>query len=73
PLGLPAVALGWAFHYFVGIVYGIILVVLAGTAWLTQPTFLPAFILRIVTVGAGWFLLAPGIGQRHGVRNRGRA
>ncbi|MET3520678.1 DUF2938 domain-containing protein [Mesorhizobium abyssinicae] len=56
------VALGWAFHYFVGIVYGIILVVLAGTAWLAQPTFLPAFVLGIVTVGAGWFLLAPGMG-----------
>ncbi|MER9790575.1 DUF2938 domain-containing protein [Mesorhizobium sp. M0213] len=54
--------LGWAFHYAVGIVYGIILVVLAGTAWLTAPTFLPAFILGIVTVGAGWFLLAPGMG-----------
>jgi hypothetical protein len=48
------VALGWAFHYFVGIVYGIILVVLAGTGWLSAPTFLPAFILGIVTVGAGW-------------------
>ncbi|TKB29836.1 MAG: DUF2938 domain-containing protein, partial [Mesorhizobium sp.] len=32
-------ALGWAFHYFVGIVYGIILVVLAGAAWLAAPTF----------------------------------
>ncbi|MFB9983458.1 DUF2938 domain-containing protein [Mesorhizobium kowhaii] len=56
------VALGWAFHYLVGIVYGIILVVLAGAAWLAAPTFLPAFILGIVTVGAGWFLLAPGLG-----------
>ncbi|ANN60236.1 hypothetical protein A9174_28390 [Mesorhizobium loti NZP2037] len=56
------VALGWAFHYFVGIVYGIILVVLTGTGWLAAPTFLPAFILGIVTVGAGWFLLAPGMG-----------
>ncbi|MER9327129.1 DUF2938 domain-containing protein [Mesorhizobium sp. M0488] len=55
-------ALGWAFHYFVGIVYGIILVVVAGASWLTVPTFLPAFILGIVTVGAGWFLLAPGMG-----------
>lgn len=55
-------ALGWAFHYFVGIVYGIILAVLAGAAWLAAPTFLPAFILGIVTVGAGWFLLAPGMG-----------
>ncbi|TJW07181.1 MAG: DUF2938 domain-containing protein [Mesorhizobium sp.] len=55
-------ALGWAFHYLVGIVYGIILVALAGTAWLAAPTFLPAFILGMVTVGAGWFLLAPGMG-----------
>lgn len=56
------VALGWAFHYAVGIAYGIILVLLAGTAWLAAPTFLPAFILGMVTVGAGWFLLAPGMG-----------
>jgi hypothetical protein len=56
------VALGWAFHYFVGIVYGVILVAIAGTEWLAAPTFLPAFILGIVTVGAGWFLLAPGMG-----------
>ncbi|MBZ9982836.1 MULTISPECIES: DUF2938 domain-containing protein [unclassified Mesorhizobium] len=55
-------ALGWAFHYFVGIVYGIILVVVAGAGWLVAPTFLPAFILGMVTVGAGWFLLAPGMG-----------
>lgn len=56
------VALGWAFHYLVGIVYGIILVAVAGAGWLAAPTFLPAFILGIVTVGAGWFLLAPGMG-----------
>ena len=55
-------ALGWAFHYLVGIVYGVILVVLAGSGWLAAPTFLPAFVLGIVTVGAGWFLLAPGMG-----------
>ena len=55
-------ALGWAFHYFTGIVYGFILVALAGAGWLEAPTFLPAFILGIVTVGAGWFLLAPGMG-----------
>ncbi|TIT56422.1 MAG: DUF2938 domain-containing protein, partial [Mesorhizobium sp.] len=40
----------------------IILVVLAGAGWLAAPTFLPAFILGIVTIGAGWFLLAPGMG-----------
>lgn len=55
-------SLGWAFHYLVGLVYGVILVLATGAAWLTEPTFLPAFILGIVTVGAGWFLLAPGMG-----------
>jgi hypothetical protein len=55
-------ALGWAFHYFVGIVYGLILVWATGPAWLAAPAFLPAFILGMVTVGAGWFLLAPGMG-----------
>lgn len=55
-------ALGWAFHYLVGLVYGVILVLATGAAWLTAPTFLPAFILGIVTVSAGWFLLAPGMG-----------
>jgi hypothetical protein len=54
--------LGWAFHYLVGVLYGIILVLVAGSNWLSVPTFLPAFVLGIVTVGAGWFLLAPGMG-----------
>ena len=55
-------ALGWAFHYAVGIVYGIVLVACAGPGWLDAPTFLPAFVIGIVTVAAGWFLLAPGMG-----------
>ena len=55
-------ALGWAGHYAVGILYGILLVVVAGPAWLAAPTFLPAWIVGIVTVGAGWFLLQPGLG-----------
>lgn len=55
-------ALGWIGHYVVGILYGVILVVFAGTSWLANPTFLPAWIVGIVTVGAGWFLLQPGLG-----------
>jgi hypothetical protein len=55
-------ALGWIGHYVVGILYGVILVIFAGATWLSDPTFLPAWILGIVTVGAGWFLLQPGLG-----------
>lgn len=55
-------ALGWSGHYAVGIVYGIILAVLVGPQWFAGPTFIPAWILGIVTIGAGWFLMQPGMG-----------
>lgn len=55
-------ALGWAFHYVVGIVYGVVFVLLAGADWLAVPTFLPVWVFSIVTIAAGWFLLQPGMG-----------
>ncbi|MDR7142136.1 DUF2938 domain-containing protein [Rhizobium sp. BE258] len=55
-------ALGWISHYVTGIVYGLALAIIMGPAWLAEPTFIPAWILGIVTVGAGWFLLQPGLG-----------
>ena len=54
--------LGWTFHYAVGILYAGILIVFAGREWLSNPTFLPAWIVGLVTVGAGWFILQPGMG-----------
>lgn len=55
-------AIGWIAHYVVGIVYAGILIAIAGPAWVAAPTFLPALIVGLVTVGAGWFLLQPGMG-----------
>ncbi len=55
-------ALGWAGHYAIGILYGIILALIMGPTWLDAPTFVPAWILGIVTIGAGWFLMQPGLG-----------
>ena len=55
-------ALGWIGHYAVGVLYGLILVIFAGVGWLAEPTFIPAWIVGLVTVGAGWFLLQPGLG-----------
>lgn len=56
------VALGWAFHYGVGIIYGIVFAVLAGAAWFAAPTFLPLWLFALVTILAGWGLLHPGMG-----------
>ena len=55
-------ALGWISHYVVGIVYGVVLAVVMGPTWLARPTFMPALVWGLVTVGAGWFLLQPGLG-----------
>ena len=56
------VAIGWAFHYTVGIIYGIAWILIAGEAWIANPTFLPLWIFALATIAAGWFLLHPGMG-----------
>jgi hypothetical protein len=53
---------GWAAHYVTGIVYGAALLFWQGATWINHPTLLPALIVGWVTVGAGWFILQPGMG-----------
>jgi len=55
-------ALGWIGHYAIGITYGVLMGLVGGAAWFAEPTFLPAWIVGLVTVGFGWFLLQPGLG-----------
>ncbi len=55
-------ALGWAFHYFVGVLYGVVFVWIAGPDWLAAPTLLPALVFAVLTIAAGWFVLQPGLG-----------
>lgn len=54
--------LGWALHYGVGIVYGVVFVALAGAGWMAEKPFLPVWAFSIATIAAGWFLLQPGMG-----------
>lgn len=62
PEGTNEAALGWVFHYAVGIFYGVALAALMGHEWLAAPTLLPAWIFSILMLGFGWFLLQPGLG-----------
>jgi Protein of unknown function (DUF2938) len=54
--------IGWTGHYAVGILYGIVFAAIVGFDWRQAPTFLPAFVFGIITVGAGWFIMQPGMG-----------
>ncbi|MBW4709775.1 DUF2938 domain-containing protein [Roseobacter sp. YSTF-M11] len=55
-------AIGWMFHYAVGIAYGVALAGIMGAAWLAAPSFMPAWIFALLTIGFGWFVLHPGLG-----------
>ena len=55
-------AIGWAFHYGVGLAFGLIFALLVGPAWFAQPTFPVLWLYALVTIVGGWFLLQPGMG-----------
>ncbi len=55
--------LGWLTHYAVGIAYAALLVALQGSAWLDQPTILPAVTVGVATLAAPWFLMQPAMGS----------
>lgn len=54
--------IGWIAHYVIGIAYAAVLLVWPGPDWLQAPTVLPPLVIGWVTVGAGWFVLQPGMG-----------
>jgi hypothetical protein len=55
-------ALGWAAHYAVGILYGVIFALIVGQGWMADPRLLPAWLFGLAVIAAGWFLLQPGMG-----------
>lgn len=54
--------IGWFAHYAIGVLYAAVLIAVMGIDWLQAPTVLPPLVIGWVTVGAGWFLLQPGMG-----------
>ena len=66
-------AVGWAAHYAVGILFAGIVVAIWGAGWIRNPTFLPALIVGLATVGCGWFILQPGMGAGIAASKRANA
>ncbi|MGJ1204274.1 DUF2938 domain-containing protein [Sphingobacterium lactis] len=54
--------LGWVAHYFIGISFAFLLILVTGKEWLTKPTLLPALIIGILTTVAPFFLMQPAFG-----------
>lgn len=55
-------ALGWAFHYFVGMAHGMLLVAIWGVAWIRHPTLLPALLIGLGLLVAPFFIMDPALG-----------
>ncbi len=53
--------LGWGFHYFTGIVYGVLYIAYCESTG-TTPDFINALCFGVVTVIAPYFILKPGMG-----------
>lgn len=66
-------AIGWAFHYLVGILFAATLLAIWGLGWARQPSFPPALIVGLATVGCGWFILQPGMGMGIAASKRANA
>lgn len=66
-------AIGWIAHYAVGILFAAALLLIWGLGWARNPSFLPALIVGLVTVGCGWFILQPGMGAGIAASKRSNA
>jgi hypothetical protein len=54
--------IGLAFHYAIGMIYGMLFAIGAGEQWFAVPNFLPLWIFALLAISGGWFLLFPGMG-----------
>jgi hypothetical protein len=56
-------AIGWAAHYAIGVVFAALLLAIFGLDWARQPTPLPALAVGLATVAAPLFIMQPGMGM----------
>jgi len=54
--------LGWAFHYGIGVAYGLVLVLVQGSTWLDRPSPLAPLVLSWALLVAPYFVMMPGLG-----------
>jgi len=66
-------AIGWIGHYVIGVAYAGTLLAFTRPGWASAPTLAPALAVGIITVGAGWFLLQPGMGAGIAASKRSNA
>ncbi len=54
--------IGWTAHYATGTAFAALMPLCFGRAWIDAPTFLPAFLVGVITVAAPFLLMQPAMG-----------
>ncbi len=55
--------IGWAFHYFIGVVYSFLYFAFITLALNEQPSVLSAWLFGLVTILSPWFIMQPSLGM----------
>jgi hypothetical protein len=55
-------AIGWAFHYGIGIAYAALYLAIMRVGFGSEPTFTSALIFALVLLVAPWFVMQPALG-----------
>tara|TARA_B100000780_G_scaffold188854_1_gene132798 strand:+ start:553 stop:915 length:363 start_codon:yes stop_codon:yes gene_type:complete len=61
-LQLRELQIGWAFHYLVGVLYGLFFTLLAGPTWIAELILRPVFVYALAIIAGRWFALHTGLG-----------
>jgi Protein of unknown function (DUF2938) len=56
-------AMGWIGHYVIGILFAAATLLIGGAAWVKLPTWPIPIAIGLITVGCGWFIMQPGMGN----------
>ena len=54
---------GWCVHYFIGVLFSFLFILLVGIAWLEQPTLIAACIFGLASVCMPFFVMQPALGM----------
>lgn len=56
-------AIGWGVHYVIGAGYGVGLVAMTGSDWLSSPTLVEPLVLALMLLVLPFLVMMPGMGQ----------
>ena len=62
-------ALGWVFHYFIGIMYAVFYIIFVMFGLGGQPSLLSAWIFGLVTILSPWLIMQPCLGMGYCASN----